>query len=88
MICLAVVVSLFGVANLIVASLRGYLLNFITPSLSLIVVSIKLILDNQKAAKFFEDVRKAARKLHFSFATPTMTQYDKSITNCIVAGSK
>ncbi len=73
-ICLAVVIGSFVIATLIDASLQGYLVNFITPSLPLIVILIKLIIDNQKAAKSLEDVRKAARKLHLSDALPTMAQ--------------
>ncbi len=73
-ICLVVVAGSFVIATIIDASLQGYLLNFITPSLPLIVVLIKLIIDNQKAAKSLEDVRKVARKLRVSGAMPTMAQ--------------
>lgn len=73
-ICLAVVVGSFVIATLIDASLQGYLLNFVMPSLPLIVVLIKLILDNQKSTKSLDDVRKAARKLRSSNAIPNMNQ--------------
>jgi hypothetical protein len=73
-ICLMVVIGSFIVATVIDASIQGYLLNFVTPTLPLIVVLIRLILDNQKAAKSLEEVRKAASKLRSAGAVPTMAQ--------------
>jgi hypothetical protein len=73
-ICLVIVVSSFIISTIINASLRGYLTNFIAPTLPLIVILIKLILDNQKAVKSLEEVRKAARKLRNSSEIPTMNQ--------------
>lgn len=73
-ICLTVVIGSFIIATLTDASLQGYLVNFITPSLPLIVILIKMILDNQKAAKSLEEVRKAAKNLRHSNATPTIGQ--------------
>jgi SMODS-associating 4TM effector domain len=61
--CLAVVIGSFIAATFANASLQGYLTNFIAPSLPLIVILIKLILDNNKAVKSLEEVRKAVRKL-------------------------
>lgn len=61
--CLAVVTGSFIIATFLNASLQGYLTNFIAPSLPLIVILIKLILDNHKAVTSLEEVRKAARKL-------------------------
>lgn len=72
-ICLVIVVSSFIIATIVNASLKGYLTNFIAPTLPLIVILIKLILDNQKAVKSLEEVRKAARKLRNS-ENPTMNQ--------------
>jgi hypothetical protein len=73
-ICIAVVLSSFIGATIINASLQGYLTNFIAPSLPLIVILIKLILDNQKAVKSLEEVRKAARKLRNAGSMPSMNQ--------------
>lgn len=73
-ICLAVVVISFIISTIINASLQGYLTIFIAPTLPLIVILIKLILDNQKAVKSLEEVRKAARKLRNAGAVPTMNQ--------------
>ena len=73
-ICLVVVVSSFIIATIVNASLQGYLTNFIAPTLPLIVILIKLILDNQKAVKSLEEVRKAARKLRNAGDIPSMNQ--------------
>lgn len=73
-ICLVVVIGSFVIATLIDTTLQSYLINFIMPSLPLIVILIKIIKDNQKAAKSLEEVRKAARKLRLSNAIPTMAQ--------------
>ncbi|MCZ8196949.1 MAG: S-4TM family putative pore-forming effector [Flavobacterium sp.] len=73
-ICLIIVVSSFVIATIVNASLQGYLTNFIAPTLPLIVILIKLILDNQKAVKSLEEVRKAARKLRNSSEIPSMNQ--------------
>ncbi|WP_316799654.1 S-4TM family putative pore-forming effector [Pedobacter frigidisoli] len=73
-ICLVVVVGSFLLATMIDITLRSYLINFIMPSLPLIVILIKLIMDNQKAAKSLDDVRKAARKIRLSNSIPTMAQ--------------
>ena len=73
-ICLVIVVSSFIIATIVNASLQGYLTNFIAPTLPLIVILIKLVLDNQKAVKSLEEVRKAARKLRNSSEIPTMNQ--------------
>lgn len=73
-ICLVIVVSSFIIATIVNSSLQGYLTNFIAPTLPLIVILIKLILDNQKAVKSLEEVRKAARKLRNSSEIPTMNQ--------------
>lgn len=73
-ICLVIVVSSFIIATIVNASLQGYLTNFIAPTLPLIVILIKLILDNQKAVKSLEEVRKAARKLHNTSEIPSMNQ--------------
>lgn len=72
-ICLVIVVCSFIIATIVNASLKGYLTNFIAPTLPLIVILIKLILDNQKAVKSLEEVRKAARKLRNS-ENPSMNQ--------------
>ncbi|CAH8296036.1 hypothetical protein EV196_11330 [Mariniflexile fucanivorans] len=72
--CLVIVISSFVIATIVNASLQGYLTNFIAPTLPLIVILIKLILDNQKAVKSLEEVRKAARKLRNSSEIPTMNQ--------------
>lgn len=72
--CVIVVALSFVVATITNASVQGYLTNFIAPSLPLIVILIKLILDNQKAVKSLEEVRKAARKLRNSGITPTKYQ--------------
>lgn len=72
--CLLVVVGSFIVATFVNASLQGYLTNFIAPSLPLIVILIKLILDNHKAVKSLEEVRKAARKLRNGGCKPSMHQ--------------
>lgn len=72
--CLIVVIGSFTVATIINASLQGYLTNFIAPTLPLIVILIKLILDNNKAVKSLEEVRKAARKLRIAGSTPSMQQ--------------
>jgi hypothetical protein len=73
-LCLVVVIASFFLATIIDVSLQSYLLNFIIPSLPLIVVLIKIILDNQKAAKSLEEVRKAARKLRASGTISTKAQ--------------
>jgi len=73
-ICIVVVLSSFIVATIMNASLQGYLTNFISPSLPLIVILIKLILDNHKAVKSLEEVRKAARKLRNARSKPSMNQ--------------
>lgn len=73
-ICLTVVIGSFIIATFVNASLQGYLTNFIAPSLPLIVILIKLILDNQKAVKSLEEVRKAARKLRNGVSKPSMDQ--------------
>lgn len=72
--CLIVVIGSFMVATFINASLQGYLTNFIAPSLPLIVILIKLIIDNNKAVKSLEEVRKAARKLRITDSIPSMQQ--------------
>lgn len=72
--CLFVVIGSFIVATFVNASLQGYLTNFIAPSLPLIVILIKLILDNHKAVKSLEEVRKAARKLRNGGSKPSMHQ--------------
>ncbi|RZJ76015.1 MAG: hypothetical protein EOO45_03750 [Flavobacterium sp.] len=74
LICLVVVIGSFTVATIIDITLQSYLVNFIMPSLPLIVILIKLIKDNQKAAKSLEDVRKAARKLQLLNTIPKMAQ--------------
>ncbi len=73
-VCLVVVVISFIIATIMNASLQGYLTNFVAPTLPLIVILIKLILDNQKAVKSLEEVRKAARKLRNAGCTPSMNQ--------------
>jgi hypothetical protein len=73
-ICLAVVIISFIAATIMNASFQGYLTYFITPTLPLIVILIKLVLDNQKAVKSLEEVRKAARKLRNSKDTPSMNE--------------
>lgn len=73
-VCLAIVVLSFTTATIINASLQGYLTNFIAPTLPLIVILIKLVIDNNKAVKSLEEVRKAARKLHNAGSIPSMTQ--------------
>ena len=73
-VCLVVVISSFIVATFIKASVPGYLTYFIAPSLPLIVILIKLILDNQKAAKSLDEVRKAARKLRNAANSPSINQ--------------
>ena len=62
---LAVIIVIFSfvVATFIDASIKGYLTNFLAPSLPLIVILLKIILDNQKAVKSLEDVRSAAKKI-------------------------
>lgn len=72
--CLFIVLSSFSVATAVNASLQGYLTNFIAPSLPLIVILIKLILENHKAVKSLEEVRKAAKKLSNAGSTPLMKQ--------------
>ncbi len=72
--CLFVVIGSFIVATFVNASLQGYLTNFIAPSLPLVVILIKLILDNHKAVKSLEEVRKAARKLRIGGSKPSMQQ--------------
>ena len=74
LVCLFVVIGSFIVATFVNASLQGYLTNFIAPSLPLIVILIKLILDNHKAVKSLEEVRKAARKLRNGGIKPSMHQ--------------
>jgi hypothetical protein len=73
-ICLAIVVLSFATATIINASLQGYLTNFIAPTLPLIVILIKLVIDNDKAVKSLEEVRKAARKLRNAGGILSMTQ--------------
>lgn len=73
-ICLCVVVGSFIVATCVNSSLHGYLTNFLAPSLPLIVILIKIILDNSKAVKSLEEVRKAARKLRNDGNNPSMFQ--------------
>lgn len=73
-ICVVVVVTSFIISTIVNASLQGYLTNFITPTLPLIVILIKLILDNQKAVKSLEEVRKAAKKLRNAGGIPSMNQ--------------
>lgn len=73
-ICLAVVIISFIISTIINVSLQGYLTNFVAPTLPLIVILIKLILDNQKAVKSLEEVRKAASKLRDARVVPTMNQ--------------
>lgn len=73
-ICLIVVVISFFITTLLNATFQGYITNFFTPSLPLIVILIKLILDNQKAVKSLEEVRKAARKLRSAGGKPSMNQ--------------
>ena len=73
-ICLVVVVISFIIATIMNTSLQGYLNNFVAPTLPLIVILIKLILDNQKAVKSLEEVRKAARKLRNAGGIPSMNQ--------------
>lgn len=71
-VCLFVVIGSFIIATFVNASLQGYLTNFIAPSLPLIVILIKLILDNHKAVKSLEEVRNAARKLRNGGIKPSM----------------
>ncbi|MAZ27104.1 MAG: hypothetical protein CL868_08525 [Cytophagaceae bacterium] len=73
-ICLTIVVISFAIATAINISLRSYLDNFITPTLPVIVILIKLFIDNNKAVKSLEEVRKAARKLRKSGDIPSMNQ--------------
>lgn len=73
-ICLVIVVISFIISTIINASLQGYLTNFIAPTLPLVVILIKLILDNQKAVKSLEEVRRAARKLRRNGVVPTLNQ--------------
>jgi hypothetical protein len=73
-ISLVVVISSFIIATIVNASLQGYLTNFIAPTLPLIVILIKLILDNQKAVKSLEEVRKSARKLRNAGSMPSINQ--------------
>lgn len=72
--CLALVIVSFASATIINSSLQGYLTNFIAPTLPLIVILIKLVIDNNKAVKSLEEVRKAARKLRNSSDIPSMFQ--------------
>ena len=72
--CLAIVVISFAIATIINASLRGYLTNFIAPTLPLIVILIKLVIDNIEAVKSLEEVRKAVRKLRNADGIPSMSQ--------------
>lgn len=73
-VCLAIVVISFAIATTINISLQSYLTNFIAPTLPLIVILIKLVIDNNKAVKSLEEVRKAARKLRNSRGIPSMSQ--------------
>lgn len=73
-ICLAVVMISFITSIILNASLQGYITNFIAPTLPLIVILIKLIIDNQKAVKSLEEVRKAVRKLRNAKGIPTINQ--------------
>jgi hypothetical protein len=73
-ISVVVVVISFIIATIINASLQSYLTNFVVPTLPLLVILIKLILDNQKAVKSLEEVRKAARKLRNAGSIPSMNQ--------------
>lgn len=72
--CLVVVITSFIIATIVNASVKGYLTNFITPTLPLLVILLKIILDNQKAVKSLEEVRKAARKLRNAVGKPSMNQ--------------
>ncbi|QHL86973.1 hypothetical protein GU926_05790 [Nibribacter ruber] len=73
-ICLSIVIISFVVATIINTSLQGYLTNFIAPTLPLIVILLKLVLDNKKAVRSLEEVRKAVRKLRNAGGTPSMNQ--------------
>tara|TARA_R100000935_G_scaffold29362_1_gene49651 strand:+ start:3039 stop:3914 length:876 start_codon:yes stop_codon:yes gene_type:complete len=73
-VCLTIVVISFAIATTINISVQSYLTNFIAPTLPLIVILIKLVIDNNKAVKSLEEVRKAARKLRNSGCIPSMSQ--------------
>ncbi|PWN67676.1 S-4TM family putative pore-forming effector [Chryseobacterium oncorhynchi] len=73
-VALIVVTLSFIIATIINASIQGYLTNFFAPTLPLLVILFKLILDNQKAVKSLEEVRKAARILGNSDTLPTLHQ--------------
>lgn len=72
--CLAVVITSFVIATIVNTSVKGYLTNFIAPTLPLMVILLKIILDNQKSVKSLEEVRKAARKLRNAGVKPSMNQ--------------
>jgi len=72
--CLVVVITSFVIATIINTSVKGYLTNFIAPTLPLIVILLKTILDNQKSVKSLEEVRKAVRKLRNAVVNPSMNQ--------------
>lgn len=73
-VCLSIVVISFAIATIINASLQGYLIYFIAPTLPLIVILIKLVIDNNKAVKSLDEVRKAAKKLRNAAGVPSMIQ--------------
>ncbi len=67
-----IVVLSFIIATFMDASLKGYLTHFISPSLPLIVILIKIIIDNQKAVKALEEVRNVANKISSDKSKLTM----------------
>lgn len=73
-ICVFVVLISFISATILNATFQGYLTYFIAPTLPLIVILVKLILDNQKAVNSLEEVRKAAKKLRNLKSIPSMNQ--------------
>jgi hypothetical protein len=73
-VCLVVVITSFFIATIVNATVKGYLTNFIAPTFPLIVILLKIILDNQKSVKSLEEVRKAARKLRNTTGKPSMNQ--------------
>jgi hypothetical protein len=73
-VCLVIVVISFVIATVINISLQSYLTNFIAPTLPLIVILIKLFIDNNKAVKSLEEVRRSARKLRNAGGIPSMNQ--------------
>lgn len=76
-VSILIVIGSFIVATIIDASLRGYIVYFIAPTMPLIVILIKIILDNMKAAKALEEVRNSVKKLRLSKSRPSMTQLRK-----------